>query len=115
LEGAFDSIWVRNGVSIGSVTITNKQEAILNNYLCDIVLFFDNQFKDETSLKKSLKIAETNIHQKLFIWPENINAKDVNEYIIKYGENPFNDENFLKKNTYSGVKALFKLKSIINK
>ena len=64
-----------------SVPVVNPE--ILSKYLCEQVLFLDNQWVDETSLKITTKIVTENVNQKVFIWSKDITEKDVNEYIIK--------------------------------
>jgi len=112
LEGAFDSIWVKNGVALGGINPTAKQLEELNNTLCTFVYMLDNQWVDKSSMKKTIRIASKDPNIKLFIWPKEFKCKDINEYVIKYKENPFNDENFLKKHIYNGVRALLLLNSI---
>ena len=112
LEGAFDSVWVKNGVAVGGLTPTENQLNIINSKLCEYVYMFDNQWTDKTSMEKSCRLAKKDVNAKIFIWPRDIQEKDVNEYVIKHKQNPFNEKNFLKKHIYSGVKALLLLKSI---
>lgn len=111
LEGAFDSVWVKNGVAVGGLTPTESQMNTIKSTLCEYIYMFDNQWADETSMKKSIKLATKDPSVKIFVWPKDIKEKDVNEYIIKHNDNPFIDKNFLKKCIYNGVKALLYLKS----
>jgi hypothetical protein len=69
LEGALDSIWVKNGVAIGGLTPTEHQMNIISTTLHNYVYFFDNQWVDETSMKKSIKLVTDNSDAKIFIWP----------------------------------------------
>ena len=112
LEGAFDSIWVKNGVAIGGLTPTENQINSIKSKLCDYVYMFDNQWADETSMKKSIKLATDDPYAKIFIWPHGTNCKDVNEFVIKQNKNPFVEKTFLKKHIYSGVRALLVLNII---
>lgn len=114
LEGVFDSIFVKNGLAVGSLTLSNKQKEILNDYKdYTIVYFMDNQYKDKSSLDQTLKIAKEQPFINLFIWPDKLkDFKDVNETVI------FNDnllklwanEEFLKSRIFNGIKAKIQLK-----
>ena len=110
LEGAFDSIWVKNGISIGGITLTENQEKDLEHYFCEKIYLFDNQNVDESAYKKIMKMSIEKPNQKIFIWPKNITEKDVNEYIINHSNNPFNNEKFLLENSISGLKIQLKLR-----
>jgi hypothetical protein len=112
LEGAFDCIWIKNGIAIGGVSLTEDQQHLLDRYLCDYVHFFDNQSKDTTAMTKSLRLAKDDIRAKIFVWPRGFDAKDVNEYVIKHKNNPFNDENFLKSRIFNGARAILELKNL---
>ena len=105
LEGSFDSIFVKNGVAIGGVTPTVTQIETVEKTLCNFVHFFDNQHHDSTSLEKTIRLAEKNPKAKMFVWPKEIKEKDVNEYIMKHNDNPFNDIDFLQSHVMSGLKA----------
>ncbi len=114
LEGAFDSIWVKNGIAIGGTSLTDYQKSILENKIgFTLVWMFDNQWKDSTSMEKSLKIAQEKPNEKIFIWPKEFQQKDINEYIIsvKNLKNPFIDKDFLKNNIKNGLSAFISLKN----
>ena len=110
LEGALDSVFVKNGIAIGGTTMTAKQETILEHYLSEKVLMLDNQNVDTTAMIKLEKIAKEFPNKKLFIWPKNIKEKDVNEYYINHGTNPFADISFLKSRIFFGLRALLEMK-----
>lgn len=115
LEGVFDSIWVKNGVAAGSLTLSNHQKQLLKSYKDDgfrIIYMPDNQYQDKSSYDKTLSICVKNPYEEIFIWPKILNKfKDINESII------FNDkfielwknENFLKNNIFNGVRAKLQL------
>jgi hypothetical protein len=109
-EGVFDAIFVKNCVAVGGISLTQHQSEIMAPYdhTHELVFFPDNQWMDEAAMRASLKIVSQG--KKIFIWPRNITYKDVNEYIVKTGENPFATPEFMAQNIFKGPKALLKLK-----
>lgn len=84
LEGVFDAIFVKNGLAVGSLNLSNHQQNILDNYKdYTIVYFMDNQYKDKSSYDQTLKLCKEKPWINLFIWPEKLKQfKDVNDTII---------------------------------
>lgn len=111
LEGVLDSSWVLNGVSIGSIEITEEQQIMLDTKfpMHEKVLFTDNQWVDTSSKEKIITMKD--IGQKVFLWPKQFTAKDVNDYVTVNDINPFADFNFLAKCTMklSKAKAILQL------
>lgn len=111
VEGVLDSIFIKNGIAIGGMNVSEYQQQFLSKYPTHTkVLFFDNQWIDPASMKMSIKIATENINQPIFIWPKDITVKDVNEFIMRYDNNIFTDIDFLLSRVYYGLKALTILK-----
>lgn len=116
LEGVFDAIFVKNGLAVGSLKLSNLQKEILENNYKDykIVYFMDNQYKDESSEKETLKLIKDQPNVNIFIWPEKLKAfKDVNETII-YDDNflkLWSNEKFLTNRIFNGLKARLALRS----
>ena len=113
LEGVFDAIFVKNGLAVGSLKLSNKQKEILEQYKdYTIVYFMDNQYKDNSSLQETLKIAKEEPWINLFIWPEKLNQfKDVNDTII-YSDDflkLWSNEGFLTNRIFNGIKARLQL------
>jgi hypothetical protein len=70
------------------------------------VYLFDNQNVDPSSYDRITKLAKSDPHQKVFLWPKNIKDKDVNEYVKRTKElTKFFDVGFLKENTMTALKA----------
>lgn len=111
LEGALDAIWVKNGIAIGGLKPKDEQLQMIRDYwpMHTIVLMPDNQNTDEAAKKASEKAIMNNIKQKVFIWPKELKAKDVNDFIMN-NDNLFTNEQFLIDNCSSGATALIKLK-----
>ena len=109
LEGVFDAIWVKNGLAVGSLILSQKQKETLKSYSdYKIVYFMDNQFKDQSARNETIKIAKQKPFQDLFIWPKKLAMfKDVNESII-YSDDfikLWSNQKFLISNIANGIKA----------
>lgn len=109
VEGAFDSIFIKNGIAIGGVFLTEYQRKLLEPYTnFKLVWFFDNQYCDQTGYEKS--IEKLNKKESVFIWDPTIKEKDANDYILSKNENPFQNSDFLLQHVCDGAKGLLKLK-----
>lgn len=112
LEGVFDSIFVKNSTCVGSINLTEEQKRDLEKFEINgvrIVWLFDNHWVDEASRKAILQMAMENSRRHFFIW-ERTHYKDVNEYVVGTGRNPFIDESYLMNHTYSSGKAIAAIK-----
>ncbi len=110
LEGAFDAVFVENGICIGGTTLTPLQlELIQNRYpFHEIIIMLDNQNVDSAAYKHILKKCETSKYR-YFLWEKSFKEKDVNQYIINNkGKNPFNAK-YIEKNSYFKGKLRLKL------
>ena len=115
VEGVFDSIWVKNGVAVGSLTISNHQRKILIDNAPDLELVYlmDNQWRDKTSLEKTIKILKEEPFVKVFIWPKELKQfKDINESIMHSDKmiKLWSNIDFLKSRVAYGVKGILMLK-----
>ena len=115
VEGVFDSIWVKNGVAVGSLTLSKHQSELISNEASNLELIYlmDNQWRDKTSLEKTEKILTEHPFTKIFIWPKELKRfKDINDSIIysdKFIE-LWQNEKFLKSRIAHGIKGLLMLK-----
>jgi len=110
-EGAFDAVFVPNGVAIGTTQLTSHQEQLLENYpFHERIYILDNQNVDTTAYNKLLKCSSTNPSQRCFVWPKYIQNKDINDYIIKYNVNIFSNIDFILNNSFKGGALLARLK-----
>jgi hypothetical protein len=108
LEGAFDSIFVKNGIALGGIKITQHQLDKLSTAFFDYdrVYMFDNQNIDPTSYDRIGKLSKTDPRQKVFLWPKELKDKDVNEYVKRTKDvSKFFNVDFLKANTMTALKA----------
>lgn len=111
IEGVFDTIFVKNGICLGGVELTQYQQKLLERYQLThkFVWLFDNQWTDTTSYNKSLERLQKN--ELIFIWPKSIKEKDVNEFYLKNNKDlSFSSEAFLISNIIEGGRGILKLK-----
>lgn len=97
VEGVFDSIWIKNGVAIGGKALTDYQKwFITQRYPHHTLVFaFDNDIPGKNAM---LKIIEKNPNSRFLNWFNYAkDAKDFNEYVIKYNSNLFYNSDNLQK------------------
>lgn len=81
-EGVYDSLFVKNGVAVGTKSITDYQLNLIrarwpNHQIC---LSFDN---DKPGIRSSVKYVENDGDFRFFKWFNvNTKQKDVNEYVL---------------------------------
>jgi hypothetical protein len=115
MEGVFDQIFVKNGVCVGGVKLTNHQKDILQPYIdigYQLVWLLDNQNVDKTAKDEILK-KTYNKSFKFFLWPRDIKEKDVNQFYVNNKSNIFSETKFLEMNIYSSGQT--KLKMVFGK
>jgi len=106
LEGALDSIWVKNGVASGSISLSNTQKDTLSNFIEHKVVYFpDNPWVDEASLENIRKLSGKQKDLLVWMWPRNFVEKDVNELVCKIGATEFFYHEHLHKQVVSVQKA----------
>jgi hypothetical protein len=96
-EGVFDAIWIKNGIAIGGKMLSEYQKwFIAQRYPHHTLVYaLDN---DKAGKEATLKIIEKNTNSKFLNWYNYAKeAKDVNEFIIKYNSNIFNNQKNLEK------------------
>lgn len=85
LEGAIDSIWVKNGVAAGSISLSKSQLDTLSNFVGSNVVYFpDNPWVDKASLENIRKLSMRQPNLKVWMWPRNVTEKDVNEVVCRF-------------------------------
>lgn len=112
LEGVFDSIFIKNGLAMGGKTLTDYQKKLLNGIMCKKVLFFDNQWQDKSGRTETLKIAQSDRSQLIFIWPRELRQKDLNECAMECPEfiERLKDLKYVESRLFSGARALLEFK-----
>lgn len=85
-EGPIDAMFVKNGVSLAGLNLTNTQERQLNEFpFHEKIWILDNPNKDSAAKDKVFQLLKTK--QKVFRWPSNSPYKDFNEWAVKEGVN----------------------------
>jgi len=107
-EGPIDSMFVKNGVSMAGLRISELQKQLLGKYfLYKRIWILDNQLDNPDVYNKNIELIERG--ETIFIWPKMYkNFKDLNEICCKLGLNGIKPE-FLIKNSYEGLRARVKL------
>ncbi len=109
LEGPLDCFFIKNGIAIGGINISEKQEQTLNKYkLLDRIWILDNEFHKKEVRKKVEELIERD--EKVFFWPKELKMfKDINQLCIKTKKDKINEKLFIN-NSFKGMEALLKLK-----
>jgi hypothetical protein len=124
LEGAFDAIFVKNGVAIGGKNLSDYQRELLSERWPKhtLVYFLDNhRYVDEKKgpvpmYKHLLKLSENEPSAKFLLWPEKLEfVKDVNQWIVAGGKNIFGSRTWLEKSIINSLRLKFIITSEINK
>lgn len=105
-ESVFDakSSGLENIISILGISIDSKIKELFK----DRVFVFDNQQCDARSYEETEKLLKEG--EKVMVWPkESERYKDLND-LVKAGASREKVANFIKKNIYSGMEGLIKLK-----
>jgi transcription elongation factor Elf1 len=99
VEGPIDSLFVKNCVASGDSSLTTVAENISAGKK---VLIFDNEPRNKEIVKLMQDSIKSN-HQ-IVIWPNTIQAKDVNEMVMS-GISVDEIEAIISSNTFSGLEA----------
>jgi hypothetical protein len=103
-EGPFDSFFVKNGLAVTGLRLTELQARTLESLsaLYNVVWCLDNHFdnKDTRDSYESLISAGENV----FLWDDETTAKDLNQKCIEDGVDGVDPEWILDR-TYTGRKA----------
>jgi len=113
-EGPIDSMFVKNGVAMGGICMSEHQEQQMNRYrLYQKIWVLDNQIKENINVKDQIiKLLESG--NRVFFWPEKFNKiKDINELCVKVRKDSINPEFFIE-NSYEGSAGLAKMVEVLN-
>lgn len=99
VEGPIDSMFLNNAVA----TADSNLESITSVYdRSKITLVFDNEPRNKEIVKKIDEAIEK--HYNVVIWPEMIEAKDINDMILE-GFSPDEIQDIISKNTFVNLRA----------
>ena len=98
VEGPIDSLFIDNCIAAGGadLTLDSKYNPEQVTYI------FDNEPRNKEIVKRMEKIIELGYN--IFIWPEDIQLKDVND-LIKTGVSKVQLQEIISINTYSKLSA----------
>lgn len=107
-EGPIDSMFVRNGIAICGLHLTDVQQQILSKYfLYEHIWVLDNQFIDEAGKNKTIQLIDAGA--KVFIWPKELRKfKDINDVCVNFKLDNISTK-FIIDNSYSGIEAKIRL------
>ena len=108
-EGVFDSLFVKNGVSIGGKTLTKFQEYVFNYKFpeFEIVIALD---QDNPGMSSMAKIAENSSGNFKYFLPNLNGCKDINDYAItsKIDLKMIGSEEYVNDNSITDIELLEK-------
>ena len=120
-EGPLNACFTANGIAVAGIQenshqlFTDKQQQQINQlHFMKRIWVLDSQWLDSAALKKSLILAELN--ENVFIWPEKIGRvkKDFNDIAIHANIDQISND-FIKSNTFTGIRAQIMLKNMIER
>jgi len=99
VEGPIDSLFLQNSLATMDASLYNIT-LLLGNY--DYVFIHDNEPRNAAITKQ---MAKTISHGKnIFIWPQNIVAKDINDWILT-GTTPSEAQSIIDRHTFNDLRA----------
>lgn len=107
-EGPIDSMFVKNGIAVCGLHMTDLQQDILNKYfLYELIWVPDNQFIDDAAKQKTMQLIDQGA--KVFIWPKEVKKyKDINDICVNYQLDRVSPK-FITDNSYRGTEATIRL------
>jgi hypothetical protein len=99
-EGPIDSLFIDNCLAAAGADLTLKTNPDNVTYI------FDNEPRNKEIVKRMYKIIDNNYN--LFIWPESIQSKDIND-LITSGRLIPEVKSIISNNTYNKLSALTRL------
>jgi hypothetical protein len=99
-EGPLDSLFIDNCLAAAGADLILKVKPQ------EVTYIFDNEPRNKEIVKRMYKIIEKNYN--LFIWPDDIQSKDVNDLIL-IGKTIPEIQTIISSNTHKGLSALTKL------
>ena len=101
-EGPIDSMFIDNCVAYAGSTLSKVDFSDTDK--CTFI--YDNERRNKEILKQMEKMINKNFQ--LFVWPENMIVKDINELVIN-GYDKSQIMNLINNNTYGGLSAKLKI------
>ena len=105
-EGPIDSLFLPNAIATGNSNLKAAGEVLNKD---DLVLVYDNEPRNKEVMREMKGAIESGF--KVCIWPKDIDAKDINEMILKLNMTQKDVLDVINKNTFSGLPALLNYNS----
>jgi hypothetical protein len=99
VEGPIDSLFLQNSLATMDASLYNIT-LLLGNH--DYVFIHDNEPRNSAIVKHMQKTISHN--KNIFIWPQDIVSKDINDYILT-GATPAEIQSIIDKNTFCELRA----------
>lgn len=99
VEGPIDSLFLQNSLATMDASLYNIT-LLLGNH--DYVFIHDNEPRNSAIVKQMSKTISHN--KNIFIWPQDIAAKDINDYILT-GATPSEIQSIIDRNTFCDLRA----------
>jgi hypothetical protein len=97
-EGPLDSMFIKNGVGVAGLSLTDLQKNQLSKYpFHKKIWILDNPSVDETSKEKTKEFVYNK--ENVYMWPLGCKFKDLNEWCIKQNINGIDYKSIIN-NTY---------------
>lgn len=108
-EGPIDSMFIRNGLAIGGISLTETQEIQLSKYkLLNRIWILDNQLDNKEVKNKMNELIERG--ETVFIWPDKYSKfKDINDVCVENNLSEISPQFFIN-NSFEGMNALLKIR-----
>ena len=100
VEGPIDSMFIDNCIAAAGADLTIQSKGD------NITYIFDNEPRNIEIVKRIHKIIEKGFN--IFIWPKEIQSKDVNDLILS-GTSKLEIKEIISNNTHKGLSAMTKL------
>ena len=117
-EGPIDAFFIKNGIAVAGIQENSEtlfssiqKDQINKLWMFNKIWVLDSQWIDYASYSKTKKLLDQD--QTVFIWPKHIgtNFKDFNNMIMRFKLDAI-DHNFVKNNSYKGLKGKLLLSKI---
>ncbi len=102
IEGAFDSLFVDNSISVNSSALTTIANMVPKE---NLVLVWDNEPRNLDICRIIKKGIDSGF--RVVIWPIGMKEKDINEMVLSGN---YDIQELIRKNTFQGLKAQLKFK-----
>lgn len=99
VEGPIDSLFIRNAVATMDANLHSVIPVLGDQ---DYTFIYDNEPRNTDIVKQMAKTITQN--KNIFIWPQDIVAKDINDWIVT-GATPSEIQSIIDKHTFNDLKA----------